>query len=299
MKSSLDKLVLAPFTTDASEFNVLQSGSTINIGYVPPQNLPRYTGAAFGKDGNPLSGKNNASLAAKYDLEPAYPWGVNYFALNYTNPTTGPIFKQLYVRQAMQSLMNQGLWIQLYSAGYGAPTYGPVPVLPPTNLATRLESSNPYPYSPSHARYLLSSHGWHVVPNGVSTCVRAGTGPRDCGAGIKKGASLNFNYLYYNGAVAFNSQVKEMAASWEQAGIKLDLSGKNFGDVLTVAAAPCTPGKACDWDMANWGGGWVYAPDYYPTGEEIFASGASQNFGLYSDPHNDALIKATNTVVVT
>ncbi len=101
--------MLAPFASDASEYNVLQAGRTINIGYVPPQNLPRYTGAAFTKNGAPIAGKNAPALARNYSLDPAYPWGVNYFALNYTNPVSGPIFKQLYVRQAMQSLMNQTL----------------------------------------------------------------------------------------------------------------------------------------------------------------------------------------------
>ena len=54
--------------------------------------------------------------------------------------------------------------------------------------------------------------------------------------------------------------------------------------VISTAATPCVSGKPCPWEIANWGGGWVYGPDYYPTGEEIFASGAGSNFGGYSDP---------------
>ena len=65
--------------------------------------------------------------------------------------------------------------------------------------------------------------------------------------------------------------------------------------MISTAATPCVAAKACPWDIANWGGGWIYSPDYYPTGEEIFASGAGSNFGGYSDPKADALIKATNT----
>jgi len=88
--------------------------------------------------------------------------------------------------------------------------------------------------------------------------------------------------------------VKELANSWAQAGIKLSLEGKAFGDVISTVAAPCTPGKACAWDIGNWGGGWIYSPDFYPTGEEIFATGAASNFGLYSDKTNDTNILATN-----
>jgi peptide/nickel transport system substrate-binding protein len=294
-KPSIDKLVLAPFTTDAAEFNVLASGKTLNIGLVPPQDLPTYRGPAFSKSGQPLSGPNNAQLKSNYNFDPAYPWGVNYFALNYTNPATGPIFKQLYVRQAMQSLMNQSLWIQLYSAGYGAPTYGPVPVFPPTDLASPIESKNPYPYDPAHAKALLSSHGWKVVPNGVTTCVKPGTAADECGAGIKAGTGLNFQYLYQSGVVSFDAQIQEMASSWAQAGIKLQLEAKAFGDVISAAFTPCVAGKACPWDIANWGGGWIYSPDFYPTGEEIWATGAGSNAGQYSDPKADALIKLTNT----
>ena len=294
VKASIGALVLAPFTTDTAEFNVLENGKAINIGYVPPQDIPVYKGKAFGPAG-PLSGSNNSQLAGIYNLEPAYPWGINYFSLNYTNPTSGPIFKQLYVRQAMQSLMNQNLWIQLFNSGYGSPTYGPVPVFPPTKLATPQESSNPYPYDPGHAKVLLTSHGWKVVPSGVTTCVKPGTAAGECGAGIGKGAQLSFQYLYESGVTAFDNQIRELASSWAQAGIKLQLEPKSFGDVISTAATPCVAAKACPWDIANWGGGWISSPDYYPTGEEIFASGAGSNFGGYSDPKADALIKATNT----
>ena len=293
-KPSIAKLVLAPFTTDASEYNVLQAGKTINIGYIPPENLPVYKGAAFSKAGVPLAGKNAGAVARNYNLNPAYPWGVNYFGLNYYNSNSGPIFKQLYFRQALQSLMNQTLWIQLFNAGYGAPTYGPVPVFPPTDLVTPQETKNPYPYSPSHAAALLSAHGWKVVPSGTSTCVRPGTKTNECGAGISAGAKLSFNYLYYNGAVSFNNQITEMGQSFKQAGITVNLEAKSFGDVISAAFGPPCMASTC-WDMANWGGGWIYSPDFYPTGEEIFATGAGSNAGGFSNSRLDALIKVTNS----
>jgi len=65
--------------------------------------------------------------------------------------------------------------------------------------------------------------------------------------------------------------------------------------VISAAFTPCVAGKACPWDIANWGGGWIYSPDFYPTGEEIWATGAGSNAGQYSDPKADALIKLTNT----
>jgi peptide/nickel transport system substrate-binding protein len=41
-------------------------------------------------------------------------------------------------------------------------------------------------------------------------------------------------------------------------------------------------------------GGWVYSPDYYPSGEDLFETGAGANYGSYSDPQTDKLIQATN-----
>jgi peptide/nickel transport system substrate-binding protein len=295
-KPSIAKLVMAPFTTDSSEYNVLQAGKAINIGYIPPQDLPVYKGAAFSKSGAPLAGRNAGALAKNYNLEPAYPWGVNYFGLNYQSSTVGPIFKQLYIRQAMQTLMNQTLWIQLFNAGYGAPTYGPVPVFPPTNLSDPGETTNPYPYSLTNAVNLLKSHGWTVSTNGTTpdTCTSPGTASNQCGAGIAQGAQLSFQYLYYNGAVSFNNQIKEMAAAWAQAGIILQLEGKAFGDVISAAFGPTCTAASC-WQLANWGGGWIYSPDFYPTGEEIFATGAGSNAGDFSNAKLDSLIKLTNS----
>jgi peptide/nickel transport system substrate-binding protein len=39
----------------------------------------------------------------------------------------------------------------------------------------------------------------------------------------------------------------------------------------------------------------VFAPDHYPTGEEIFQTGALGNVGNYSNASVDQLIKATTT----
>jgi peptide/nickel transport system substrate-binding protein len=47
--------------------------------------------------------------------------------------------------------------------------------------------------------------------------------------------------------------------------------------------------------MADWGAGWIYSPDFYPTGEELYACGAGSNSGQYCDTKATSLIEATNT----
>ena len=51
---------------------------------------------------------------------------------------------------------------------------------------------NPFPYSVSAAGNLLKSHGWNVVPGGISTCAKPGTGAGQCGAGMPAGTKLTF-----------------------------------------------------------------------------------------------------------
>jgi peptide/nickel transport system substrate-binding protein len=43
------------------------------------------------------------------------------------------------------------------------------------------------------------------------------------------------------------------------------------------------------------GGGWLFAPTYLPTGEEIFLGGAGSNPGSYNDPTANRLISHSLT----
>jgi peptide/nickel transport system substrate-binding protein len=69
--------------------------------------------------------------------------------------------------------------------------------------------------------------------------------------------------------------------------------GQTFNAIIG-AAVPCSPGPNCTWD-ASMVGGWSYGPDYEPTGEEIFSTGAGANKGNYSNPEMNKLIDETNT----
>ena len=134
---------------------------------------------------------------------PLYTWSINYFPYNFNSTgdggNAGKIFSQLYFRQAVQYLVDQPQYISKLSHGYGVGTYGPVPLEPQNAFVSTTEKGNPYPYNPSKAKSLLSSHGWKVVPNGTSTCQKPGSGAGQCGAGIPTGAKLAFNLQYVGG----------------------------------------------------------------------------------------------------
>ena len=277
-----------PFTTDAAEYDVLRSpssGSKIDVGYLPTQDAPPVQpGQAVGT--NPLTG---------YTLAPIYPWGIDYYALNFQSTVSdhAAVFKQLYFREAMAYLMNQAAIIKGPLRGYGTVTVGPVAATPATSwLSAQGRQGDPFPYNPGKAKSLLASNGWTVVPNGVTTCTDAAS----CGPGIAQGTALNFNFLYESGVTWVQSEMVQLQSNASQIGIKLNLVPKPFAQVISVAGGNCVVTKSpCTWDMANWGFGWSFSPDYLPTGEELFMCGAVSNSGGYCDKTNDAMIGKTLT----
>ena len=144
-----------------------------------------------------MPGANNSRLQQLRPRHRCTLCGINYFPYNFNstgdNGNAGKIFNQLYFRQAMQILVDQPLFDPEVFKGYGVPTYGPVPVLPPNPFASAPEKNNPYPYNVSKAKSLLSSHGWKVVAQRHRHLHRPGNGHervrrRDPG----RGAKLNF-----------------------------------------------------------------------------------------------------------
>ena len=286
-RPTLKKLVLAPFTTDSAEFNVLRTGQTLDVGYLPTQDV---TQAKSAGSGPATAGPN--PLSSKYALAPLFLYGINYFPLNFNNPTVGAVFKQLYFRQALQSVVDQNSIITAAAKGYGIPTTGPIPTYPDSPLVSALEKQNPYPFDLAAAKNYLTGHGWNVAAGGTTTCTRPGTGPTDCGAGIAAGQKLAFTLLYASGQQTIDTAMQSLKSNAAKVGIQLTLSTAPFNTV-TATAVPCS-GAKCTWQMGNWGGGWVYSPDYYPTGESLFQTGAGSNSGSFSDPSIDSLIHATN-----
>jgi peptide/nickel transport system substrate-binding protein len=288
-KPRLAKFEEVPFTTESAQYNVLRASAsggsqTIDVGYLPTTDAPtKPANATVGS--NPVSG---------YTLDPLYAWSINYFPVNFQSTTgNGPIIKQLYFRQALAYLMNQQSIINGPLKGYGKYTVGPVGSWPVTTyLSDTGKQGDPFPYNPTKAKQLLTSHGWTVVPNGSSTCAD----PSLCGAGVKKGQPLNFNLPYATGTDWIASEMTQLQSNASTIGIKLNLEPKPFNQVTAIAGGNCVVAHiSCAWDMGNWGGGWTFVPDYDPTGETLFLSGSGANSSGYSDAKNDSLIQQTLT----
>lgn len=269
---SITKLQLLPFTEDAAEFNEIISGSGPDYGYVPFNDLPQLSRV---KD-------------AGYTVDPWPSWGITFINLNFVDPQYGPVFKQLYFRQAFQELVDQPAYIQHFLYGDANPTYGPVPLVPPSKFVSSQENTNPYPYSPTNAAALLRSHGWSVVPNGTDVCQRAGSGPSDCGAGVAAGTKLSISLLYNSGLEDIQEEVAALRSAASSVGINLVLSEAPFSVVVSKAIYCNKP--SC-WQMDYYGQGWYWNPGYeVPDGGAIFASTGESNGESYSNPTADRLI---------
>jgi peptide/nickel transport system substrate-binding protein len=289
VKPTLSKFEEVPFTTESAEYNVLQagangSGQKLDVGYMPTTDAPnKPANASVGA--NPVNG---------YTLAPLIEWAINYFPLNLQSTTgNGPVNRQLYFRQALQYLMNQKAVIDGPLHGYGAYTVGPVGTYPSTSyLSPQGQQGDPFPYNPTKAKDLLSSHGWDVVPNGITTCAD----PSLCGPGVNKGHQLVYNLVYATGTNWITSEMEQFQSNASLLGIKINLEPKPFDQVTAIGAPNCVVAKvSCNWDMADWGGGWSFVPDYYPSGETLFLSGSGANSSGYSNAQDDNLINQTLT----
>ncbi len=265
-----------PFTSDLAEFNALRSGS-LDVGYLPPLDISQI----------------NYLRAHGYSVSPWWEWNFNYITINFANPQVGPIFKQLYVRQALQRLVNQPQYIKDIYKGFAKPTYGPIPTTVKNGYVSQQATKNLYPYSVSAARHLLSSHGWAIHINGVSTCAHPGTGAGECGPGIRHGEGLSFKLIYATGSTATAVEMEALHSSASLAGISLTVLQQPFSTVTTtVYSCHASTGVGCGWQMGA-DSGWEYYA--YPSGEQLFKTGGSGNSGSYSNSTADALINSTLT----
>lgn len=282
----LDEFRQIPTTSEEQEYELLKPGphgpGAIQVGFLPP---------SFGvqPSGDPTTGGPNP-LGDQYTVVPQILFNVRFIALNLLNQTiAGHLLRQRYVRQALQSCFDQDYVCAEVYHGYGWSQSGPVPRLPRSEMVSpRLADGRGFwPFNPQRARGLLAANGWDVSVT-PAVCVRPGTGPGQAGLGIPAGTPLSLSLRYVEGRPALTRIMQQFESDAAKAGIELRLS-EVYGSVLVAEddPGPATPGHPRRWEMSTWNGGWVYG---YPTGENLFRTGAGFNVSNYSDPRADALI---------
>ena len=224
-------------------------------------------------------------------------WGWFGGQINFKNTTNhfDKVIGQLYVRQAINHLIDQPAIIKGVYKGAAVPAYGPTPSAPTSPYAPASATTPTYPFSPSTAVSLLKSHGWKVVPNGTTTCAKPGTSATECGAGIPAGTPISFVWASQPQAVqttgALESEVIASEAK-QAAGINIQLQTKTFNFLVSNYnnANPAAAKYTNDWGVNNFGGLFT---DFYPTGEGVWNPGAGFNTGSYNDAKANQLMNAS------
>ena len=277
-KPTLDKVVNEIYNSDSAELDALRSGSALTVGALPQNDLPQ--ASVLKSDGYSIANQPIPGVAGVIP--------------NLYNAKVGPVLQQLYVRQALEDLIDRTQIVSKIFDGYADPGNGPVPVQGFSQWTSPLEKSGgPYPYDPSKAVGLLKAHGWKVTPNGTSTCQRPGTGAADCGAGIKGGQPLEFQLLYSSGSTTGDEEVASIQSSEAQAGVAISLKAEPFNSLIStvgVCNSGSHPASTCGWQLVDFG----YDPyDLYPSGDGIFNTDSNGNQGGYSSAEEDSLISET------
>jgi len=205
-KPIVGKVEYTPFTTDTAELNTLRSGTSIDLGNLPLNDVSQV--GALEAEGYTVG-----------DLPVA---GVAEIVPNLWNPVNGPILRNLYIRQVLEYLINRPEIVKKVYDGYADPGNGPISVSYGQQWDSPLEKAGgPYPYSTSKAIALLKSHGWKVTPGGTDTCQHPGTAAGDCGPGITAAEPLQFQLLYSSGIASFGQQDAAIQSTEAQAGVHI------------------------------------------------------------------------------
>ncbi|PZE27219.1 peptide ABC transporter substrate-binding protein [Curtobacterium sp. MCBD17_028] len=276
-KPSITTVDLLPFTTSDAETNALRSGS-VDYGYISPSDIDQ-----------------KASFTSKgYSVEPWNGWAITYMPYNFHNPTMGPVFQQLYARQAVQMSINQPQLSKVVFNGTATPGYGPVPQAQKSDFVSSTQTDNPYPYSSSKAKALLTSHGW-TEQNGTMVCTDAGSGSSQCGAGVAKGTKFQMQVLSQSGSTVTDNMMSAIQSSLAKTGIGFSIKTAPVNTVLSQTPQCTADQDICKWQLSFFGtaGSWYF--NAYPTGDSLFQTAGSANFGNYSNKQVDQLISASTT----
>jgi len=253
--SYLDTFIIQYFSSEQTMFAALRTGS-IQIGALG------YT-------------EYNAARALASLKSFDWNWfSFNYIFANFRNPVVS-FMKDVKVRQAMQSLINQPLMNQALYFGHAHSAYSPVPTLPSTYLSPRAkEPGYGFPYDPAKANAILNADGWKMVK----------------GVREKNGQKLAFTMGVSSDFTIAVRQMEIIQQDFGKAGIQMSLHVAPFSVLLAEVASK----SASSWQATTFG--WIYYPNFYPLGDGNFGTGGGANFGVYSDPKLDALIRETETV---
>lgn len=108
---------------------------------------------------------------------------------------------------------------------------------------------------------------------------------------------MDFTELLASGSAPFTTQAEAIQSAWGKVGIQVKFHVESESEIFS-AISPCTKGKSCAWQIANFGepgGTPTYSPQYLPTGALWFQTGAVDNPGGFSSAAIDKMERETYT----
>ena len=276
-KANIATVNLLPFTTTTAEENALRAGE-VDYGYIDSTDLDQKS--SFTNEG--------------YTVKPWTGWAITYMPYNFNNPAMGAVFKQLYARQAIQTSIDQQTLSSVVFNGTAVPGYGPIPTAESSQFVSPVQKNNPYPFSTTKAKALLTSHGW-TEQNGTMVCTDAGTAATQCGAGVAKGTKFQMQVLSQSGSTVTDNMMSAIQSSLAETGIDFTIKSAPVNSVLSQTPQCTSTQQICNWQLSFFGtaGSWYFPA--FPTGDSLFQSSGGSNFGSYSNPKLDSLISASTT----
>jgi len=279
-KPYADQIDVNTYTGFDAELNAMKSGGLdIMTGFDPSEIAQIGTLKSQGID--VFGGPSWGWFGGIYNFED----GTNHF---------GKVISQLYARQALAYLTDQPGIIKGIYKGAAVPAYGPIPSAPTSPYTPANATNPPYPYNPAKAVSLLKANGWKVVPNGQTTCVKAGSGSGECGAGIPAGTPFKFVWANRPEAESSTGVLESEALgsiAKQQAGINIEFQTKTFNFLVSKYTNTSPDGlkQKDEWGVNNYGG---LFSNYYPTADGSWNHPhTGLNIGSANDPEAAKLIQ--------
>ena len=281
-------IIYKPYTDISAEISDLQANK-LDFGAVDTTDVGKSPGP--GK-----AGPNLLPSMGNYKTVGGVTFGVFYWMFNFDNknstfhtsgklPSWASLNNNQYVRAALQDSENQATVISHVDNGYAVPTFSAMPTYPKNAFNAGVK--NPYPYSKTKGKAIMKAHGWNVTKF-PAVCAKS-----NCGTGkfpIKKGTKAIEQVLVPSGVPSVTHATNDEIASIK-AGSDIQITAKF--EAANIVQGACFGGAAA-WQICGYGG-WIYAPDYYPSGEVLFAAGSGSNSGGYVSAEMNQLISATTT----
>lgn len=270
-KAQITTVNFKPYTSNDAEMNDLRAKG-IDYGYITASQLDsqsQFTDLGF-------------------EVVPWAGWSITYMPYNFANPTMGPVFKQLYVRQGLQSAVDQVTISEKIWKGSAKPGYGPVPQNPASDFVSEKQTNNPYPYDLTKAAAYFTDNGWTKGSDGILSCTDAAK----CGEGIAAGTKMKITFMTQNGSQETDNQMAAIKSAYSEIGVDVTIQSATLESVLTEAQK-CKSGSDCSWQFVYFGtaGSWYFPA--YPTGDKLFSADAKWNAGQYKNEEAFTLIDET------